>query len=514
MSTSNPHYRQQVEKSLTQLAKIGSDLIRQERAKETFNKIWPKVTPSVLIAPVILFVLAIPLLWGGSAFLPALWISVVISLTIPILLLAIPVFIVENRDPTRRQALEYYDRHQGLKDRLRTADEFLNSEESTSFNEAAIQEAIPYAENALKEEPQPKTLPWPGTIRDVRYLVVAALLLALPHLFTTGIADEEKKASAQPAVEDFQTEKKGQEESSSPSNTTKSTTQKSEPRREGKSQPPSDEIPVKMEPKTLPSGDSNQEVLENEGKTKGGQPAFAPSTGRSQKSKGVPGTQAPTTKPHDKSLTPKKPAKKKKSKKDDDPQHPRKKADDKSGATAGRGSSSGSSRNPAASEWSSKDRVAESEEQEFEEEEDVDDEDSESEARGGLQPNLRDRRPPTNRDLSIGFGNRSNPDANGRGGPGQRKKSRGVASLVLGVPIPDHVKGQPNPGRVKITQERVRPQREASETEDAQDRPQRDRAPELMSRRTLLPWMRQVLKNYFNRDSQSPTKTTKEEKGS
>ncbi len=513
MST-NSDYRQQVEKSLTKLAKNGGELIRQERAKETFNKIWSKVTPSVLIAPAILFVLAIPLLWGGSAYLPALWLGALITLAIPVLALALPVFVVENRDPSRRQALEYYDRHQGLKDRLRAADEFLSAEDSSSFGEAAIQEALPHAEKALEHEPQVQNLPWPGSIRDVRYLVVAALLLIIPHLFSTSEAVEDKKASAEPSAEELQTEKKGQEETTSPSSTTKPSTQKSEPRREGKSQPPSDELPVKMEPKAQLSGDSNQNVLENEGKTKGGQPAFAPSTGRSQKSRGVPGTQAPTTKPHDKSLEPKKPKKKKKSKKEDDPQHPRKKADDKSGATAGRGSSSGSSRNPAASEWSSKDRVAESEEQEFEEEEDVDDEDSESEARGGLQPNLRDRRPPTNRDLSIGFGNRSNPDANGRGGPGQRKKSRGVASLVLGVPIPDHVKGQPNPGRVKITQERVRPQREASEPADAQDRPKRDRAPELLSRRTLLPWMRQVLKNYFNRDSQASTETTNEKKDS
>ena len=35
-----------------------------------------------------------------------------------------------------------------------------------------------------------------------------------------------------------------------------------------------------------------------------------------------------------------------------------------------------------------------------------------------------------------------------------------VASLVLGVPIPDRVKGRPGPGRTKITQERVEPEAE------------------------------------------------------
>ena len=52
--------------------------------------------------------------------------------------------------------------------------------------------------------------------------------------------------------------------------------------------------------------------------------------------------------------------------------------------------------------------------------------------------------------MQIGFGNRPSPDANGRGGPSQAKKSRGTASLILGVPIPDHIKGQPNPGKTKI----------------------------------------------------------------
>ena len=79
--------------------------------------------------------------------------------------------------------------------------------------------------------------------------------------------------------------------------------------------------------------------------------------------------------------------------------------------------------------------MEETEDQELEEEDDVDDDESESEARGGLQPNLRDRRPPVNRDLSIGFGNRANPDANGRGGPSQRKKSRVWPRSSWDVPV-------------------------------------------------------------------------------
>ena len=102
-----------------------------------------------------------------------------------------------------------------------------------------------------------------------------------------------------------------------------------------------------------------------------------------------------------------------------------------------------------------------------------------------------------NRDLGIGFGNQKNPDANGRGGPSEQKKSRGVASLVLGVPIPDHVKGRPNPGKTKITQERVEPMAEDAEPVTAGERRQRETPVGHLSRPDLLPWMRDLLKSYY-----------------
>ena len=186
-----------------------------------------------------------------------------------------------------------------------------------------------------------------------------------------------------------------------------------------------------------------------------------------------------------------------------------KKKDERSGSTAGRGSSSGSSKNPASTDWSSKDRTEETDTEEFEQEEEVDDEDTESEARGGLQPSLRDRRPPVNRDLSLGFGMAEpNPDANGRGGPGQRKKSRGVASLVLGVPVPDHVKGQPNPGRVKINQERVQPQREESPNAAAEDRGQRTAPAGRIHERTLDAATRRVVRDFFLKARSSEAEPT------
>lgn len=185
-----------------------------------------------------------------------------------------------------------------------------------------------------------------------------------------------------------------------------------------------------------------------------------------------------------------------------------------SGATAGKGTGSGSSKNPGATDWQSKDQVTSDEEERLDNDEEVDDETEESEARGGVQPNLRDRRPAVNRDLQIGFGNRPNPDANGRGGPSEQKKSRGVASLVLGVPLPDHVKGHPNPGRTKITQERVEPRADETSSVAAEERMSRATSIGPLDSRSPMrsPWLDRIVRDYFSNLRNPPSPQTESSK--
>jgi hypothetical protein len=87
-------------------------------------------------------------------------------------------------------------------------------------------------------------------------------------------------------------------------------------------------------------------------------------------------------------------------------------------------------------------------------EEDVEDEKEETEQRGGVMPMTRDRMQAPSRELSIS-GN--GPPDDGRGGPTPPKKSRGTASLVLGVRLPDQIRGQTNPGTAKTTIEQIPP---------------------------------------------------------
>ena len=83
-----------------------------------------------------------------------------------------------------------------------------------------------------------------------------------------------------------------------------------------------------------------------------------------------------------------------------------------------------------------------------------------------------------------------------------------VASLVLGVPVPDHVKGQPNPGRVKIIQERVQPQGEETPRGAAEDRGRRSSPAGHLSERTLDASMRHIVREYFLKTRASDTRST------
>jgi hypothetical protein len=250
-----------------------------------------------------------------------------------------------------------------------------------------------------------------------------------------------------------------------------------------------------------------EDAKQTPGSTQSGRSAAATASTGSGNAQGTPTKQGQISEQSD-TKTKAKPKKPKKQK----PHKPNDKLkaqeEEQSGATSGRGSSRGSNRNPAASDWSSRDHVNTPDDDDLDSESDVEDDEEEQEARGGMQPSLRDRRPPVSRDLQIGFGNRPNPDANGRGGPSQQKKSRGTASLVLGVPIPDRIKGQPNPGRTKITQEAVQPQVEAGQEFQASPRQPRSQATSALHRSPMQPWLQQVVRNYFlQRRAQSEQKS-------
>lgn len=391
----------------------------------------------------------------------------------------------------RRDALAAIDQELGLEDRLVTAEEFLGSESDSPFVAAALDDAARIAPDAraavlnLKRE----RLHLGG--RELRIGLVGVILLGLAMI--TGadknqngsIADLNAPLSDEVAVVEARDEDA----------TTRPDPEKREARQDAE---PVATPPAKTEAATTrrdKAGKLSDETKESEGKTGAGRSSDAESTSGASESRGMPSNQSQQSKAGEKPN--KKDAKKKAKPPADLKPTEKKQAEENSGSTAGKGSSKGSNKNPAVSKWSSKDQVTTEDDQEIEDDEDTEDEEEDQESRGGMQPNLRDRKPPVSRDLRIGFGNQKNPDANGRGGPSEAKKSRGTASLVLGVPIPDRVKGQPNPGKTKITQERIEPKAEDSAAIEASTRKARSTPAGNVQERELTPWMRTLIREYF-----------------
>jgi hypothetical protein len=147
------------------------------------------------------------------------------------------------------------------------------------------------------------------------------------------------------------------------------------------------------------------------------------------------------------------------------------------------GAAGGLCKSPTQNNWSQRDSAL-ADQRDNELDEPTPDEAKSSTQRGGVQPALKDRNAAPTRELGIS--NDQGTPGEGRGGPTPPKKSRGTASVVLGVPMPDFVRGRMGPGPTKVTQERVPPS--AAPGEPAERTPAASRrAPEAVLAELQLP---------------------------
>ncbi|MDM3870348.1 hypothetical protein QSV34_03160 [Porticoccus sp. W117] len=85
-----------------------------------------------------------------------------------------------------------------------------------------------------------------------------------------------------------------------------------------------------------------------------------------------------------------------------------------------------------------------------------------------------------------------------RGGKGGVKKSRGVPSLILGVPTRDYFSGTPNANSFKTKQEKIPPQQLSTEPQQAQRYfKRRAMAGQVVAPEVSEQWQRTLIKNYF-----------------
>jgi len=388
----------------------------------------------------------------------------------------------------RGAALGRVDAELGLHDRLRAADEFLGRAERSAFMEAAVADAAPHLDAgqgvALPDRgarPEPAG-PWAPASA---FLLVVAALLAGPGA-PPGVPGRDGAPAPFEEAAARADEKPREREARAP-----------EDRPRDPSAPPG-AAELETVAERAGAGERTRKGSAAPGRTArtGGSGAQA----RSADAAGAPSAagRASAQKLATKTGEPR-PRKKKPS---DNAPPPRTPPRRDSGATSGSARSSGSSRNPTVSEWKTRDTPPDDGAETDAEDEDVEDESETSETRGGVQPNLRSRKPPANRDLGIGFGNRATQRSNGRGGASPRKKSRGTASLVLGVPVPDHIKGQPNPGMTKVTRERGEPQPERAGPVDAEPRTPRAAPAGAVPRAEMPPWMQELIRRYFSKEEE------------
>ena len=478
----------EVRAELSELARPVAQELRRSLVQRETTRLAGLAGPCLLFPLIYLLVVAVAAPFGVDLHLP--WLAVIgLAVAAPSIRIFLRWQSARKQQVSRAAALVAIDRAEQLQDRLSAAHEFVELAEPDGFQLAAIRDAQQRIAAARSARPnQPATAPQSTRSLTVSTFAAAVLLwcsawieVALPEGSSAIESELELVVNPRPATE------QPAELESLPKPVPKPVMQRSTRQAKqaassalsGEQDTPSEASRRGKNP--MGSGRSAEARAAAGGGSERGQPS-----NQAQSTKG-----APSSKP--------KPKKKKEPKKDPEAQaEEENKPPQESGSTLGRGSGKGSSKSPTASPWSAKDQVVSDDEQDLEEDEEIDDENDESKARGGVQPNLRQRKPPVNRDLQISMGSsKPSDDANGRGGPGGPKKQRGVAQLVLGVTFPDHVSADPNPGMSKITQERIEPQAQQGDSINGEGRGARAAPMGHLSRKVLSPWMQDLVRSFY-----------------
>ncbi|HIF33135.1 MAG TPA: hypothetical protein EYQ75_15965 [Planctomycetaceae bacterium] len=488
MNPTNKDLRQAIDE-------VAKNATKQLATYERQNVVRSQLPCSVLlllIAPLLMVVLQ-ALRWSLGLGIGE-WFSwtaqIALSIFLPVSWLAMQAW--RNKKQIHRvRALATMDAALGSSERVVTADQFLRYDSRDGFMQAAVEDAAKWVERGqrknLNQQGNKVRLGWSMMAIPTAILImtIAAWLAGLSRIHDAS-SQHQQRASLPlmdgAAVEQQQKQPKPRDDERADASP-----------------------PEEHDPKTGRNRKRKNTVAtltpnaaeESRGRLTDGEASESQQTSNPSNAQGDPSSQG---QPADSGeQTPRKP-KKPKNQTNTEERPPRQAEEEQepSGATAGQGSSKGSRNSAATSDWASRGQEATPDDENVEDEDDVEDEDEEQKSRGGVQPNMRDRRAPVNRDLQIGFGsNRPNPDANGRGGPGGQKKSRGVASLVLGVPIPDRINGQPNKGRIRVTQQRVTPEAEESERVLAERRAPRTGNVGPIHHPTLSPWLQDIVRRYF-----------------
>ncbi len=505
----------ELRQNLDQLANKGSRYLRRFAFKESMEKAWPFLGFISLIVPVVYLVVRVyEMIDGGSIWPLGLLLTIVIALAVPLTFLGLWALIgFSFGHVDRKTSLALFDRELQLKDRLQAADEYSVKEHTTTFEQATVQDAAKFAEEALQKKlgkieiarPAMNSINWQQLIAA---LVIFALALTTNALqFDPAEVDEVyETVDPQMAVtqgdEQLVVPERRDEEKGSRTLSQRDVRDPEEQRQtkvvEGEQASPTDSSITEAQQagsvprESMQTGLSGMASQEN-------QPGQAASN--------ISGKGNPEKKEDEQPEANERSNKKSPDQKD---AKENEKDDTASGIAGGKGSGSG--RQSASTEML--EQLSRSKQDDFDDDVDQesdDEEDEEQEAASAAKPMLNQRKAPVDRQLSpSGVGDEENPNANGRGGPGGLKKTRGVAAMLLGVPMPDKLRSQLNVGRIKVQRERAVPVPNEVVNTESESRGEIDEVVGVFPRPQFTPFQLDTIEKYFiglREESDAPQST-------
>lgn len=458
----------------------------------------------LLAAPLALFAVQVVLLLAGRAPLPLpVWAWVLLSVAGPLVFVGVRMAaLAGGRELDRRACLGAFDLQLETKDRLVTADQFIASlgaaqhveagslDPADRFRLAAIEDAASHIARATQTTLDPKPLPeWMISRRSWASAAAALALIVgavwLGNLATTiQSAPDAEALLTNPGVQTL------------PARVASSLLDlKPNPPRPIRQNPNDAAPPGAPQAAADASAKTPKTDRDADGQSHSGGQANSRSASQAMSSSGTASNQQNPSQPleedppQDQQSAQSAAAKKKDS---------RKAEQQASSATSGQGQSRSSSSDSHSIPATDQPDRAGANKDDGKDEEGAQDEAEEEKTAGVERPSLRRNKPPVDRNLSPRpTGDQPNPNANGRSGPGGRKKTRGVPAMILGIPTPDRIQGMTNPGRSKVTQENSTPKEEPQSALTAEQRTPRELPFGQVEHPLLRPWMLTLVEKYF-----------------
>jgi len=349
-----------------------------------------------------------------------------------------------------KSAAERLDLSQSTHNRIATAMELLRAGDDSSFAFIAIREGFEHLEKLQAEIPYIEHCKksWRGS---ASLLILSVIMLAAGQFLT--LSPSAGSLYPAPLHSDL-----SQEKEDSKGLIPEKTGDDPDIRSEDEIRPKASGLPAKLDLETDGQEKSEQTDLKQKPESAGPvvQNASGSANGSRSSSSSRSASGGAKVKADPGKSDPGKPKKSKRpgKKKGDPPdidQNPK-----KGGGIDSRGSSGISSMLTTQNDWSNKVKGKSNEDDDSDEDEELDEEADLKKQRIGVQPALKNRSSRISRELSLMLGSKPSEEANrGRGGPSAPKKSRGTATMIMGVPVPGFVKGTLMPGPTKSTQEKI-----------------------------------------------------------